>query len=271
MRKRSDLRCWLARTAAAGIAACGRSRRSDTDEQNFAADRERPLSRHRRAIAPPATPRPDGGKPFAGGRPIETPFGNSSRAEHHAGSRDRHRRLERRRIRQRGAPAASGRDGERLYPAMPYTSYTKMSREDVLAIRAYLNTVEPVHNPVDRQHAAVPVQHPRLDAGVGRALFQAGRVQARSAEIGGHGIAARFLVKGPATAAPATRRRTFLGGDKSGEYPAAARSCRAGLRPTSPTTSATGFGRWSVDEIVELLKTGPQPHHRRRPARWRKR
>ena len=37
-------------------------------------------------------------------------------------------------------------NGARLYPAMPYTAYTKMSRDDVLAIRAYLNTVEPVHN-----------------------------------------------------------------------------------------------------------------------------
>jgi hypothetical protein len=31
-------------------------------------------------------------------------------------------------------------DGSRLYPAMPFTSYVKMSREDVLAIRAYPKT-----------------------------------------------------------------------------------------------------------------------------------
>src|SRR5262249_57935914 len=39
-------------------------------------------------------------------------------------------------------------NGARLYPAMPYPYYTKMSREDVLAIRAYLKTLEPVRNPV---------------------------------------------------------------------------------------------------------------------------
>jgi len=31
----------------------------------------------------------------------------------------------------------------RLYPAMPYPAYTKMTREDALAIRAYLRTIDP--------------------------------------------------------------------------------------------------------------------------------
>jgi hypothetical protein len=41
-----------------------------------------------------------------------------------------------------------GRSGEPLYPAMPYNAYTKLTREDVVAIRAYLNTVTAVYNPV---------------------------------------------------------------------------------------------------------------------------
>ena len=38
----------------------------------------------------------------------------------------------------------TGRNGEHLYPAMPYTYYTKVTRDDVLAIRAYLNTIPAV-------------------------------------------------------------------------------------------------------------------------------
>ncbi|WP_298225112.1 cytochrome c [Acidocella sp.] len=34
-----------------------------------------------------------------------------------------------------------------LYPAMPYTSYTKLSRPDVMAIKAYLDSLAPVHSP----------------------------------------------------------------------------------------------------------------------------
>ena len=37
------------------------------------------------------------------------------------------------------------RDGARLYPAMPYTSYTYMSDADALAIKAYLFSLPPVH------------------------------------------------------------------------------------------------------------------------------
>ena len=42
------------------------------------------------------------------------------------------------------------RDGARLYPAMPYTSYTYISDADALAIKAYLFSLPPVY-------AAVPV------------------------------------------------------------------------------------------------------------------
>jgi mono/diheme cytochrome c family protein len=37
-----------------------------------------------------------------------------------------------------------GKDGQRLYPAFPYTSYTLMTRHDALAIKAYLFSLKPV-------------------------------------------------------------------------------------------------------------------------------
>jgi mono/diheme cytochrome c family protein len=37
------------------------------------------------------------------------------------------------------------RDGARLYPAMPFTSYTYLTDEDALAIKAYLFSLAPVH------------------------------------------------------------------------------------------------------------------------------
>src|SRR5271168_3000754 len=90
---------------------------------------------------------PGSKQPFAGGRPIETPFGNivapniTPDPETGIGSwsDDAFDAAVRKGLR---------RNGSRLYPAMPYTAYTKMSRDDVLAIRAYLNTVTPVRNAV---------------------------------------------------------------------------------------------------------------------------
>jgi mono/diheme cytochrome c family protein len=39
------------------------------------------------------------------------------------------------------------RDGSNLYPAMPYTSYTGVSRDDAVAMKAYLFSLPPVHAP----------------------------------------------------------------------------------------------------------------------------
>src|SRR5262249_34439541 len=77
------------------------------------------------------------GKPYAGGRPIETPFGMLVAPNI---TPDRETGI--------GAwsddafvsALLDGRrpDGAHLYPAMPYPYYTRMSRADALAIRAYL-------------------------------------------------------------------------------------------------------------------------------------
>src|SRR5690242_5860461 len=99
---------------------------------------------------------PNGGKSYAGGRPIETPFGNIVSAnitpDHETGigawSDDQFDKAVRHGIRP---------NGQRLYPAMPYTAYTKMSRDEVLAIRAYLQSIEPVRNIVDRNTLPFPL------------------------------------------------------------------------------------------------------------------
>jgi mono/diheme cytochrome c family protein len=47
-------------------------------------------------------------------------------------------------------------DGARLYPAMPYTSYTFMTDADVLAIKAYLFSLPPVHRQNQRDTLQFP-------------------------------------------------------------------------------------------------------------------
>lgn len=47
-------------------------------------------------------------------------------------------------------------DGEKLYPAMPYTSYSSMTDDDALAIKAYLFTLAPVHAPAKEDQLSWP-------------------------------------------------------------------------------------------------------------------
>jgi mono/diheme cytochrome c family protein len=83
-----------------------------------------------------------GGKPFAGGMAFVLPFGRifssniTSDPIEGIGAWGDDEFV-------RAVKAGVGRHGEDLYPAFPYSSYALLSDDDVLAIRAYLNTVPP--------------------------------------------------------------------------------------------------------------------------------
>ena len=83
-----------------------------------------------------------GGVPYAGGRALQTPFG---KVLSHNITADRETGI--------GSWTADdfwraihngkSKDGRLLYPAFPYTSYTKVRREDSDALYAYFQSVPP--------------------------------------------------------------------------------------------------------------------------------
>jgi mono/diheme cytochrome c family protein len=92
----------------------------------------------------------NGGRPLAGGRALKTPFGTfytpniTPDPVHGIGgwSDDDFVRA----MREGVAP-----DGSHYYPSFPYTSYTRMRRQDVLALKEYLFSRDPVARP-NRSH-----------------------------------------------------------------------------------------------------------------------
>jgi mono/diheme cytochrome c family protein len=86
------------------------------------------------------------GKPFAGGLAFNLPFGTiyssniTPDKETGIGSWSDDDFV-------RALHEGIAKDGSHLYPAFPYTSYTGVSREDAVAMKAYLFTVTPVHAP----------------------------------------------------------------------------------------------------------------------------
>jgi len=95
------------------------------------------------------------GTPYAGGRPFVLPFGTiystniTPDAETGIGNYTDQNFLN-------AVHKGLGRDGTRLYPAMPYASYTLMSDEDALAIKAYLFSLKPVRAPAQPNTLAFP-------------------------------------------------------------------------------------------------------------------
>ncbi len=98
----------------------------------------------------------EGGQPFAGGRPIESPFGKiyatniTPDPETGIGgiTLDQFRAA---------LVDGIGKRGENLYPAMPYDNYRTLSEADVVALYHYFTQVlAPVHNPVPATDLAFP-------------------------------------------------------------------------------------------------------------------
>ncbi|MCP8465363.1 cytochrome c [Pseudomonas sp. ZM23] len=97
----------------------------------------------------------EGGAPFAGGLPIESPFGTiygsniTSDKQYGIGSYSADEFF---------AALTEGKrkDGANLYPAMPYTSYHLVKREDSDAIHAYLMTVPAVNRAAPQTSLSFP-------------------------------------------------------------------------------------------------------------------
>ena len=96
-----------------------------------------------------------GGKPFAGGLPLATPFGTiyatniTPDVETGIGNWS----LE---AFTRAVRHGVSRDGHLLYPAFPYIHFTRMSDGDISAAYAYLMTREPVNATRARERTDLP-------------------------------------------------------------------------------------------------------------------
>jgi mono/diheme cytochrome c family protein len=194
-----------------------------------------------------------GGKPFAGGRAIETPFGNllapniTPDIETGIGGWSDQDFIN---AMQQGI----GRGGSHLYPAMPYPYYTKMSRDDILAIRAYLDVLDPVYHPVHSNQLPFPFDI-RWGMTVWNALFfTPGRFEPVSGKPAEWNRGA-YLVEGPGHCGACHTAKNVLGGDETSEALQGG-TLQGWFMPNLTSDPRHGVGSWSVDDIVAYLKTG---------------
>jgi mono/diheme cytochrome c family protein len=196
---------------------------------------------------------PNQKQPFAGGRPIETPFGvvispnitPDLDTGIGAWSDDDFEAALRRGI----TP-----DGTRLYPAMPYLYYTKMPHADVLAIRAYLNTLAPVHNEVVTNQLPFPFN---IRAGMrfwDALYFTAGEYKPDPSQSAAWNRGA-YLVQGPGHCGACHTPKTTLGGDKSAQA-LRGYSIQGWFAPNITNDERRGIAGWSVGDLVDYLKKG---------------
>lgn len=145
-------------------------------------------------------------------------------------------------------------DGSRVYPAMPYAYYTKMSRTDVLAIRTYLNTVPPLHNEVVSNQLSFPYRIRSLMAAWNALYFKEGEYRGNPLRSPTWNRGAS-LVEGPGHCGACHTPKTPLGGDDL-KHVYQGYTLQGWFAPDIANNEDTGLGPWSPADIVAYLKRG---------------
>ncbi|HEY2256238.1 MAG TPA: cytochrome c [Variovorax sp.] len=199
-----------------------------------------------------------GGAAYAGGVGIETPFGtvftSNLTPDPDAGIGDWSAAHF-----WRAMHNGRSKDGRLLYPAFPYTSFTRVTREDSDAIYAYLRTVPPAPVPNLPHRLRFPYDT-QWALAAWRALFftpgSMAPVAARSAEWNrgaylvdglGHCIACH----GTRNSLGATEDRLGLAG---GLIP-----IENWYAPSLNSPHEAGVANWATEDVVALLKSGRSP------------
>ncbi|MHB2080441.1 c-type cytochrome [Pseudomonas asiatica] len=190
---------------------------------------------------------------FAGGYVIGTPFGDIQSSnitpDRETGIGNYTQRDFFNAVRQ-----GQGRHGL-LFPAMPYTDYTRMSDGDLFALWAYFSTIEPKKHNVDELAGMnFPFNQRLLMAGWNWMFFENKSFipdQSKSAEWN----RGRYLVDGAGHCAACHSPRNVLGG------PIASKALQGGLvgtwfAPNITNDPHQGLGDSSVEQVVDYLKTG---------------
>ncbi len=194
------------------------------------------------------------GKPFAGGRPIATPFGVIFSTNI---TPDQQTGIGQWTEKQFYGALHDGVDdeGHHLYPAMPYPWYTQVSRADVDAIQAYLGTVTPVSQEARPVKLPWPLSWRGSLAGWNMLYFDAGtyRPDAGRSPQWNRGA---YLVEGLGHCSACHTPKNVLGAIKKDESLEGGSANLHWFAPGLGGNLRDGVGNWSKAEIVAYLKTG---------------
>jgi len=152
-------------------------------------------------------------------------------------------------------------EGEHLYPAFPYASYTHMRAEDLIDLDGYLRTLPKVANAVPDHELGFPF-NVRRGLGLWKLLYlDAAPVVALPADASDAVKRGQYLVEGPGHCGECHTSRTPAGGlDRSKWLAGAPNPEGKGVIPNI-TGGEGGIADWSEDDIVNALSTGFKPDY----------
>lgn len=147
-------------------------------------------------------------------------------------------------------------DGQHLYPAFPYASYSLMRTNDVRDLYAYMKTLPAA--------AATPGPHEirfpfniRPLLGFWKLLYFHPHEFAPDPKQSAAWNRGAYLAEGPGHCAECHTPRNALGGEEADKLYAGAPNLEAkGRFAVNITPSKDGIGDWSAQDIADMLKSG---------------
>jgi mono/diheme cytochrome c family protein len=198
-----------------------------------------------------------GGKSFAGGLPVPTPFGVIYSSNITPDAETGIGRWPEAAFR-RAMRSGVNRDGQHLYPTFPYDHFTNVSDEDDRALYAYLMTRPPVHAAARANQLSFPLDQRVVIAGwkllfLHRGTYQPDTTQSAEWNRGAYlveGLAHCGACHTPRNALGAERASaTFAGGDVDNWNAFA-------INAQSPSPVP-----WNADALFVYLRDGSHPDH----------
>jgi len=196
-----------------------------------------------------------GGKLFAGGRAMPTPFGDifvpNITPDDETGigrwtSADFYRTMH----------SGISRDGTLLYPAMPFASYTKVTREDSDSIFAYLMSIPPVNQKNRPHELRFPYNQRDLLLGWRALYFKEGEYVADPRQTAQWNRGA-YLVQGLGHCTMCHTAINALGGSsESKAFEGGMIPNQNWYAPSLTSNREAGLGDWSIKDISDLLQSG---------------
>jgi mono/diheme cytochrome c family protein len=204
------------------------------------------------------TDKKNGGAPLAGGRALATPFGTFygrnitpdkatgigdwTEAQFHRALRD-----------------GIDDDGHYLFPVFPFPSFTGMSDRDISDLYAYLMAQKPVSRKNTQHDIRFPFRFRPLLVFWRTLFFKPGPLApvAGQSEEWNRG---RYLSEAVVHCEECHTPRNFLGGlDHAHAFAGNPQGPDGQKAPNITPDPETGLGKWKLDEIIDVLRTGTTP------------
>lgn len=155
-------------------------------------------------------------------------------------------------------------DGRRLYPAMPYPSYVKLSDDDIRALYAFfMKGVQPASEPNIPSDIPWPLNL-RWPIALWNGVFAPSTPYAPKPEQDALWNRGAYIVQGPGHCGSCHTPRGLAFNEKALDESGAPFLAGALLdgwyAPSLRQDPNTGLGRWSEPQIVQFLKTGRNAH-----------